>query len=333
VLLAWNLLSLGAHFWKQDKEEAAAPAPAPAAAAAAEAAGAGPAPAGGRGAEVRGRGLLVLSAALMLFGLLMRIPWMLEALRHAVTIFLCLDIGIPVIFIVIVLAAYRRRPRALVIPAALEVLFVILLVAAGGSVGAREIAVPCALVFFIAMTASGRFSSNTPLLIAVAAPWLVMAAPMVFALRSFGPDKRGLALFALETTLYWAAYFAAAAALRPWRRPQTQPAGARPAFAPPPAPAAGPASGFAQPAKEYPLFTRGGACDVCSQPLAGKTAYSVPTPVFWASPKCRDCMVSGPGSAVPKMMGMDPEAAFQGIRARDASPESAVCEDCVHLFK
>ena len=78
-------------------------------------------------------------------------------------------------------------------------------------------------------------------------------------------------------------------------------------------------------------FTTGaGVCDVCERPLSGVTTYSVPNKVFWDSKTYLVFYVN-------KMMstGMSKhEATMQYSigKTHDDTP-SAVCEDCIHMFK
>jgi hypothetical protein len=331
VLLAWNLLSLGAHFWKQDKEEAAAPE------------GAGFAPEAAGGLAVRGRGLLIAAAALMLANLLLSLPGFRASVAHLFDVLGLLTFAGQLLFIVLALTAYRRRPWVLAIPAGLELLRCSVLAFSAPSAHTLiNAGVWAALVVFTALAGSGLFASNRPLLIVVAAGYVFMAAAFLFDARQLGFGVQIIVHVLVMITLYWGAYFAAGAALKPRGSAQHQrpPWEAQPAPAawpgpqptgPAPQAAAAPLSGLAK--KEYPLFTQGGVCDVCGQPLAGKKACAVPTPAYYASQRFHDYMVSGPGSAMAKMMGMDPEAVFQDMRRRDVSPASAVCEDCIHMFE
>ena len=85
---------------------------------------------------------------------------------------------------------------------------------------------------------------------------------------------------------------------------------------------------FAGP-RTFEPYTGGGVCDVCNQPLSGKQAWVVPNDVFYASPQYRNHLKN-----TMRMMGMSPtDADVERMRMMDHSPGSAVCQNCIHMFK
>ena len=78
-------------------------------------------------------------------------------------------------------------------------------------------------------------------------------------------------------------------------------------------------------------YTGGGVCDVCNRPLSGISAWVVPNDVFYASKQYRQWH-----QRQMSMMGMsaaDANAALEQMRRMDTSPGSAVCENCIHMFR
>jgi len=72
-------------------------------------------------------------------------------------------------------------------------------------------------------------------------------------------------------------------------------------------------------------------CDVCNQPLSGKKAWIVPNDVFYASPKYRQ-----QHREQTQMMGMSAlqaNSAPDQMRMIDTSPGSAICENCIDMFR
>ena len=92
---------------------------------------------------------------------------------------------------------------------------------------------------------------------------------------------------------------------------------------PPPRPAPKPA------ARDFAPYTGGGVCDVCNQPLSGRQAWIVPNDVFYGSRQYREHL-----KGTMRMMGISPtEADVERMRLMDHSPGSAVCQNCIHMFK
>lgn len=83
--------------------------------------------------------------------------------------------------------------------------------------------------------------------------------------------------------------------------------------------------------RTFQPYTGTGVCDVCNGSLSGKQAWIVPNDVFYASPKYkqwhRDMM------ARMGMSAMQADAAINQMRMMDTSPGSAVCENCIHMFR
>ena len=81
--------------------------------------------------------------------------------------------------------------------------------------------------------------------------------------------------------------------------------------------------------RQFQPYTGTGVCDVCNQSLSGKQAWVVPNDVFYSSPQYRAHLKS-----TMRMMGMMPtDADVERMRMMDHSPGSAVCENCIHMFK
>ena len=81
----------------------------------------------------------------------------------------------------------------------------------------------------------------------------------------------------------------------------------------------------------YPLFAGSGVCDVCNESLNTRKAYIVPNDVFYRSPKYREYVKKSPMVA---MFGVPvDDNYFAQMKAKDTSPGSAVCEECIHLFE
>jgi hypothetical protein len=74
---------------------------------------------------------------------------------------------------------------------------------------------------------------------------------------------------------------------------------------------------------DFPEWDGGGRCDVCLQDLTVKRAYAVPNKIFWNAPKYIDWN---------KERGVD-ESFLRMQAANDPSPGSAICEDCIHMFR
>jgi uncharacterized membrane protein YhaH (DUF805 family) len=83
-------------------------------------------------------------------------------------------------------------------------------------------------------------------------------------------------------------------------------------------------------ARNFPLYTGSGVCDVCNNSLFGVTAYIVPNSVFYNSPKYRDYMKN----SVMARLGLPVnDAYFAQMQAKDTSLGSAVCKNCIHMFR
>ena len=92
-------------------------------------------------------------------------------------------------------------------------------------------------------------------------------------------------------------------------------------------PASAPASKPA--ARSFAPYTGTGVCDVCNQGLNGKQAWIVPNDVFYNSPQYRQHL-----KGILRMMGqMGTDADIDRMRMMDHSAGSAVCQNCIHMFK
>jgi len=90
----------------------------------------------------------------------------------------------------------------------------------------------------------------------------------------------------------------------------------------------GETSSFVGP-RTFKPYTGSGMCDVCNQSLTGKQAWVVPNDVFYGSRQYREHLKN-----TMRMMGMFPtDADVERMRMMDHSPGSAVCQNCIHMFK
>ena len=117
-------------------------------------------------------------------------------------------------------------------------------------------------------------------------------------------------------------------ALKKWAEGPSGPryASAQPVSQPAPTPFAPSVS--AAP-RTFAPYTGGGVCDVCNQSVSGRQAWIVPNDVFYGSPQYRQHLKN-----TMRMMGMTPtDADIERMRLMDHSQGSAVCENCIHMFK
>ncbi len=97
----------------------------------------------------------------------------------------------------------------------------------------------------------------------------------------------------------------------------------KPNYTPPPAPAA-------STGRSFPVYTGGGVCDSCNQPLLGVKAYIVPNHVFYSSPLWR----AHYKQLTTRLTGRpitDMEITAQSLK--DHSPGSAICHKCIYMFQ
>jgi len=81
----------------------------------------------------------------------------------------------------------------------------------------------------------------------------------------------------------------------------------------------------------YPPYTGTGLCDVCNCSLGGVRAYIVPNNVFYNSGKYRAYVKN---SRMMHFAGMTvDDAYFANMQALDKSAGSAVCENCIYMFR
>jgi hypothetical protein len=91
-----------------------------------------------------------------------------------------------------------------------------------------------------------------------------------------------------------------------------------------------PSTSQSQPNASFPPFTGSGVCDVCNASLDERKAYVVPNRIFYHSAKYREQQRN---STIAKLTGIPmTDDYFAQALARDKSPGSAVCEECIHLF-
>jgi hypothetical protein len=204
VVLALDVFFILAHFWNEGKE------------AEAEAAAAGRPLAAGTCFVAPGRTLLIVAAALMLVNFLFLLAFAIAEYEDYPGVLLCLELVTPPLFIALVLAAFQRRPWVLAILAALDLLCCILSMAYYPSaLFALDAFVMAALLAFIAMTVAGRVPSNKPLLAAIAGAFLVQLVTLIVDFYEADAGIGLTLLYGLVMAIYFGAYYAAAAALRP----------------------------------------------------------------------------------------------------------------------
>ena len=74
----------------------------------------------------------------------------------------------------------------------------------------------------------------------------------------------------------------------------------------------------------FPLYTKGGVCDVCSRSLSGVTAYIVPNDVFYKSKAWR--------AYFRRLNPFAGDAEIEQMRRMDNSQGSAICDNCIYMF-
>jgi hypothetical protein len=92
----------------------------------------------------------------------------------------------------------------------------------------------------------------------------------------------------------------------------------------------------------FPLYTKGGVCDVCSRSLSGVTAYVVPAKEFYGSARYKVYSLentidflknTAAGSEIPEDQLALFAAAELAKRAQTDKTPSAVCENCIDMFE
>ena len=85
----------------------------------------------------------------------------------------------------------------------------------------------------------------------------------------------------------------------------------------------------------FEKHTGSGVCEVCEYSLDGLKAYVVPNNLFYNSQEWRNYFIKN--NPVVKLMGafgMNPtDEYFEQMQRNDNSTNSAVCENCIHMFK
>ncbi|MDR1082272.1 MAG: hypothetical protein LBL27_00170 [Coriobacteriales bacterium] len=94
----------------------------------------------------------------------------------------------------------------------------------------------------------------------------------------------------------------------------------------------------------FPLWTKGGVCDVCGNSLSGKNAYTVPAKEFYASREYKEyntkrtldflssSQMLADLDATEAQRAAFIESQFEERAKTDKTP-SAVCKSCVHMFE
>lgn len=89
-------------------------------------------------------------------------------------------------------------------------------------------------------------------------------------------------------------------------------------------------------ATDFGKYRSSGVCDVCNSSVSAGEAFLVPVQVFYNSTKYKRWIMTGPFSDFMR----DTIQAYGGIdrylaetAKLDRSAHSAVCPDCIHLFR
>jgi len=94
----------------------------------------------------------------------------------------------------------------------------------------------------------------------------------------------------------------------------------------------------------FPLYTKGGVCDVCGQSLSSKEAFSVPNKDFYASKQYLEFytktsedliyLVRNSQQGASKLSDKAiAESLLLAQQSQDKSEGSAVCINCIHMFR
>ena len=78
----------------------------------------------------------------------------------------------------------------------------------------------------------------------------------------------------------------------------------------------------------FERFSGSGVCDVCNKGIGPGDAYLVPKDTFYASKKYRERMAQS-----GMLFGQSVDDFIAVTKAMDQTPHSAVCQDCISLFK
>jgi hypothetical protein len=92
---------------------------------------------------------------------------------------------------------------------------------------------------------------------------------------------------------------------------------------------------------EYERYPGSGLCDVCNADIGPNEAFQVPTKVFWASKKYKEWIASNPMlRSKLALWGIQTANLEQAVdefiarqKATDKTAHSAVCANCIHMFK
>jgi len=92
----------------------------------------------------------------------------------------------------------------------------------------------------------------------------------------------------------------------------------------------------------YPLWKKGGLCDVCNKPLDNETAYVVPCKDFWESTLYCERTIQRryfEAKTNPVLADISDEdlrqfaiSSYREQASKDKTP-SAVCKDCIYMFE
>ena len=78
-------------------------------------------------------------------------------------------------------------------------------------------------------------------------------------------------------------------------------------------------------------YTGSGVCDVCNQPLSGRQAWIVPNDVFYRSAQYK--LWHRGAMARMGMSAAQADAPLLQLQMMDHSAGSAVCQNCIHMFR
>lgn len=82
---------------------------------------------------------------------------------------------------------------------------------------------------------------------------------------------------------------------------------------------------------EFIPYNGEGICDVCGKNLKSTKAWVIPNDVFYAAPKYREWYRNHIGAM--GISAAEADANLDRMQKQDTTQGSAICEDCVHLFK
>ena len=93
----------------------------------------------------------------------------------------------------------------------------------------------------------------------------------------------------------------------------------------------------------FPLWKKGGSCDVCGKPIDRETAYQVPRNDFWSSKEYRKFAIDRRIAYFKSIQTLRSQYTDEQLtssviesfikQAAANKSDSAVCKDCIHMFE